>query len=53
MDAGMWNLTRAFYGAVEGRQEAPLRGREILLVSKLMDQIFQQITPPGQAAHRG
>ena len=52
MDAGIGNLISAFYRAVDGRQDVPIPYREILLVSRLMDEIFSQISA-GRAANRG
>lgn len=45
MDAGLYNLTSAFYRAVAGRQGPPIPYREILLTSRLLDEIFSRIAP--------
>jgi hypothetical protein len=52
MDAGLGNLICAFYRAVDGKQDLPIPYREILLVSRVMDEIFEQVSP-GRAANRG
>jgi predicted dehydrogenase len=44
MDAGLWNLITGFYRAVEGKQDVPIPYREILLTSRLMDDIFVQLS---------
>jgi predicted dehydrogenase len=42
-DAGLKNLIAAFYEAVLGRAELPISYREILVTSRMMDAVFQQI----------
>jgi hypothetical protein len=43
MDAGLGNLINAFYRAVNGEHDVPIPYREILLTSRLMDEVFAQI----------
>ena len=42
-DAGLKTLIESFYGAVEGKAPLPLTYREILLTSRIMDEIFLQV----------
>ena len=42
-DSGLKNLIAAFYEAVLGRAELPISYREILVTSRMMDAVFQQI----------
>jgi predicted dehydrogenase len=42
-DSGLKNFIEAFYGAVQGEGPLPLSYREILLTSRIMDSIFQQL----------
>jgi predicted dehydrogenase len=42
-DAGLKTLIESFYLAIEGKAPLPLSYREILLTSKIMDEIFTQI----------
>jgi predicted dehydrogenase len=42
-DAALKTLIESFYKAIEGKAPLPLSYREILLTSKIMDEIFKQI----------
>lgn len=42
-DAGLKTLIESFYQAIDGKAPLPLSYREILLTSKIMDEIFIQI----------
>ena len=42
-DAGMKELIQRFYRAIEGGDDPPIPYREILLTSRIMDQIFEQV----------
>ncbi|TRZ48667.1 gfo/Idh/MocA family oxidoreductase [bacterium] len=42
-DSGLKNFIEAFYMAVQGEGPLPLSYREILMTSRIMDSIFQQI----------
>ena len=42
-DAGLKTLIESFYGAVEGKAPLPLSYRDILLTSRIMDEIFLQV----------
>lgn len=44
MKAGMKNLIETFYLSIEQGTEPPIPYREILLASKIMDQIFTQVS---------
>lgn len=50
-DSGLKNLIQAFYEAVQGQAEVPISYREILLTSRMMDSVFEQInaSPRAQA----
>ncbi len=43
-DSGMKNLIEAFYASIIGQGLPPISYREIILTSKLMDNIFEQLT---------
>jgi predicted dehydrogenase len=43
LDTGMKYLIESFYAATEGKCPIPLPYREILLVSRIMEDIFQQV----------
>lgn len=45
MDTGMKYLIAAFYRSIEQDSEVPIPYREILLTSRIMDSIFDQIRP--------
>ena len=49
-DFGMKELTERFYRSIEGEIAVPIPYREIILVARLMDRIFEQIHPDGQQA---
>lgn len=42
-DSGLTNLIEAFYDAVRGQRPLPISYREIILTSRIMDSIFQQL----------
>ena len=42
-DSGMKVLLTAFYDSIENGTPAPLSHREILLTTKIMDRIFEQV----------
>jgi predicted dehydrogenase len=43
MKSGMKHLIESFYNCIEGRAEDPIPHREILLTSRIMDEIFTQL----------
>jgi predicted dehydrogenase len=43
MKAGMKCLIEAFYNCIEGRASDPIPHREILVTSRIMDEIFRQL----------
>jgi predicted dehydrogenase len=45
MKAGMKCLIESFYGAIVDGSPVPIPYREILLAAKIMDAIFEQVTP--------
>lgn len=49
-DFGMKELTERFYRSIEDESAVPIPYREIILVARLMDRIFEQIYPDGQQA---
>lgn len=51
-DLGMKNLIEAFYQAIEQGAPSPISRREILLTTKIMDEIFRQVSPRKLPAER-
>ena len=49
-DFGMTELIRRFYESVRMGGEPPIPYREIIQVARIMDEIFDQIYPPGMSA---
>jgi hypothetical protein len=47
-DSGLKNLIQAFYEAVRGMAGLPISYREILLTSRMMDSVFEQLNAPRQ-----
>jgi predicted dehydrogenase len=43
MKSGMKCLIESFYDCIEGRAEDPITHREILLTSRIMDEVFRQL----------
>jgi len=52
-DSGMKSLTEAFYRSVLGEAPPPISSREILLTSRIMDAIFEQVPTERDAARPG
>ena len=55
MDAGMKHLMEAFYNSIREDTPVPIPYREILLTTRIMDDIFNQLTatkPQDQLAHQ-
>ncbi len=51
--AGLQNLFRSFYDAIELGTELPISYRDILRIAKMMDQIFGQLDQSGGASAKG
>lgn len=53
MDSGMKYLIESFYKSIQEDTEVPIPYREILLTSRIMDEIFMQIRSNGQPSGSG
>ena len=45
IDAGMKHLIESFYSAILGHADLPITYKEILLTTRIMDDIFAQVYP--------
>jgi predicted dehydrogenase len=51
-DSGLKRFTEAFYRSITGKGEPPVSPREILLTSRIMDRIFEQLAAQRSPADR-
>jgi predicted dehydrogenase len=52
-DFGMKELTERFYRSIQGEIGVPIPYREIILIARLMDRIFEQVYPEREQAQFG
>jgi hypothetical protein len=52
-DFGMKELIERFYRSIQDEIAVPIPYREIILVARLMDRIFEQVYPEGKRAQFG
>jgi predicted dehydrogenase len=52
MKAGMYHLIRAFYESIERDAPAPIPTRQILLTSRIMEEVFRQLSARETHSHQ-